>query len=381
MHFSRRGGAGRSDGSFPTDCYESGMSVDAVLLLKVKDRAGLARALPDATGLRPLADDNATLFTGVRFSTDDDAMRRVIDQCFGGQAHAVLGDPRGVFVYADVISTRATTYDGILAEVGDGGRFIAATPLTEAERAADAAAAEAEIAGIMEAAEALRTGSPLPAAYAEQVEAMTRRQAAVLADYEAPLPTTPLDVGVAGASFSELAEQAQAFLAAAGGSALGTTGGQAASLDALEAQAKSFLETAGVTLPTDINPFACAAALIPPDMWKALESCMPASSITESVPLSGGGGLILSRQAGEGGPGLLTEDVAEALERAKYDRTPDDVLLTFRTTSLDGVAGGRTFEQLRDAMETQLNARPLRTGAETMATEDARAAVWLRGED
>ena len=190
------------------------MGVDTDVLLKVVDRAALREALEAyarkdreewidqgredeyekllAGGydpkplLRPLADGAVSIFTGLRFHDRD------MEFSIRGWLHAYLGDalarihddPRGVFVSPDVCEPRAKTYEGIIDELKDAGRFIDPSPPTAAEEAARQASLEAYLASMQTCQEAKEALQRALAAAPEDVrttwteqEAMAQRMA------------------------------------------------------------------------------------------------------------------------------------------------------------------------------------------------------------
>jgi len=112
------------------------------VLLRVRDEAALREELaadddPDRQLLvRWLADGNVSIFTGHRVD-DPDAdytIRCWLWAHFGVALADVHDDPRGVFVYPGDSRPEATTYEGIVEELGAQGRFIDPRRPTEEER-------------------------------------------------------------------------------------------------------------------------------------------------------------------------------------------------------------------------------------------------------
>jgi hypothetical protein len=90
------------------------MGIDAVALLRGKDLP-----LPAGVLLRTL-DDGVLVFTLARFSADLEQMALALRLRLGGALDA-HHDERGVFLIPDVAEPRATTYEGVIAEVGEAG--------------------------------------------------------------------------------------------------------------------------------------------------------------------------------------------------------------------------------------------------------------------
>ncbi len=120
------------------------MGVDTTdVLLRVRDESALREELaatddPDRQLLvRWLADGNVSIFTGHRVD-DPDAdytIRCWLWAHFGVALADVHYDERGVFAYPGDSRPEATTYEGIIEELGALGRFIDPRRPTEGERA------------------------------------------------------------------------------------------------------------------------------------------------------------------------------------------------------------------------------------------------------
>jgi hypothetical protein len=90
------------------------MSIDAVALLRGRDLP-----LPAGILLKTL-DDGVLVFTLARFSADLEQMALAVRLRLGDALDAHR-DERGVFLLPDVAEPRATTYEGVIAEVGEAG--------------------------------------------------------------------------------------------------------------------------------------------------------------------------------------------------------------------------------------------------------------------
>lgn len=94
------------------------MSLDAVALLRIPSFQP-----PDDLDVREL-DDGFLLFLDVPFEDDPDAILDAIVEAVG-DAIAEHDDEQGVFVFPDAAEPEeASTYEQVLAEVGDAGMYI-----------------------------------------------------------------------------------------------------------------------------------------------------------------------------------------------------------------------------------------------------------------
>jgi hypothetical protein len=93
------------------------MGIDAIALLK-----GVHFTFP--THLRVERLEGAVLVhTGLRFGGALDEMAFALRAALG-DALDVHDDPRGVFVLPDMAEPRATTYEGVIAEVAEAGEWV-----------------------------------------------------------------------------------------------------------------------------------------------------------------------------------------------------------------------------------------------------------------
>lgn len=93
------------------------MTIDAVALLKGKDLT-----LPSRLHVRRL-DDAVLVHTGVGFGGNLEMLAYGVRTSVGDALDA-HDDPRGVFVLPDVAEPKATTYEGVIAEIGEAGEWI-----------------------------------------------------------------------------------------------------------------------------------------------------------------------------------------------------------------------------------------------------------------
>lgn len=122
----------------PPRAQGAGMSIDAIALVRVP-AANLSSALEildhSVAGtlrvrsvsrrefeVRPL-EDGILFECGLPYATEplELAMSLVRDL---GEVLAEHEDPRGVYFFPSVADPKATTYEGVLAEVGEGGAFV-----------------------------------------------------------------------------------------------------------------------------------------------------------------------------------------------------------------------------------------------------------------
>ena len=112
------------------------MSLDAVALLRLTldqlaETLRLEEETSDTTVFRAMGrslearalEDATTLHLALRFDTPESTLGSVLRRDLGDliEAH---GDPRGVFVYPSVAQVEATTYEGALEELGEGGMWV-----------------------------------------------------------------------------------------------------------------------------------------------------------------------------------------------------------------------------------------------------------------
>jgi hypothetical protein len=94
------------------------MGITAIALLRVEPPAGLSKQAGRITRL----EDAILLHTRVDFSTEPAALSRIVREQVG-EALDAHSDPRGIFFIPDVAAPKARTYDGVIAEVGEGGEW------------------------------------------------------------------------------------------------------------------------------------------------------------------------------------------------------------------------------------------------------------------
>jgi hypothetical protein len=179
------------------------MSLDAVALLRIPSFTP-----PEELDVREL-DDGFLLFLDVPFEDDPDAILDAVVDAIG-DALAGHDDERGLFVLPDAAEPEgASTYDDVIAAVGDAGMFIA--PDDEGDEDGDAlpvdvtAAAEAVIGQMFEAlgagsvqdlARALETGDQdaLKMAQVRMMGAMERAMTPAIEAVTEPVrPSSPGD--------------------------------------------------------------------------------------------------------------------------------------------------------------------------------------------
>ena len=116
------------------------MGIDAVAVLRGRDlplpNGPLIQSLDDPSDLvlRTL-EDGVLVFTLSRFSTDVAQVALALWHSFGDALDAHR-DPRGVFLFPDVAEPQATTYEGVIAEIGEGGIWVPVAGAAPAKLAA-----------------------------------------------------------------------------------------------------------------------------------------------------------------------------------------------------------------------------------------------------
>lgn len=101
------------------------MTIDALALLKGRDLP-----LPSGSVLRTL-DDGVLVFTHQRFGGDLEELGATLRHLLG-DALDQHDDPRGVFVVPDVAAPEASSYDGVIEEIGEAGEWA---PLVSVDHA------------------------------------------------------------------------------------------------------------------------------------------------------------------------------------------------------------------------------------------------------
>lgn len=166
------------------------MGITALALLRIQAPAALA----SQTGRVIQLDDAVLLDTRADFSNEPEDLSRIVREQVGDALDA-HSDPRGIFLIPDVAAPAARTYDGVIAEVGEGGEW---TPARVASLPLGAAAAGGSLGALL--------GSLLeqmPNSVLESVGAAARGQPGA---FEAA--TSQLRAAVAGSSeLSGLASQ------------------------------------------------------------------------------------------------------------------------------------------------------------------------------
>jgi hypothetical protein len=104
------------------------MAITALALLRIQAPAALASQAGRVVRL----DDAILLNTRADFSNEPEDLSRIVREQVG-DALDLHSDPRGIFLIPDVAAPTARTYDGVIAEVGEGGEWaptqVAALPL------------------------------------------------------------------------------------------------------------------------------------------------------------------------------------------------------------------------------------------------------------
>ncbi len=100
------------------------MGIDALALLKGNDLQ-----LPARLQVKRL-EDATLVHTGVGFGEDLETLAYAIRTSVG-DALDHHDDARGIFVLPDVAAPKATTYDGVIEEIGEAGEWVRAMPAGE----------------------------------------------------------------------------------------------------------------------------------------------------------------------------------------------------------------------------------------------------------
>ena len=174
------------------------MSLDAVALLRIPSFQP-----PEDLDVREL-DDGFLLFLDVPYEDDPDAILDAIVEAVG-DAIAEHDDERGVFVLPDAAEPEdASTYDEVIAQVGDAGMFIGPDEGDEDGMPIDMTkAAESVIGQMFEAlgagsmqdlAKALESGDQdaLKMAQVRMMGAMERAMVPAVEAVTEPLPAAPV---------------------------------------------------------------------------------------------------------------------------------------------------------------------------------------------
>lgn len=328
------------------------MGTDSYVVLRVRDRAILRQAL-DAQSLppllRPLGDDAVAMFTGLRFHDTDLAygIRCWLHDLFAERLPELHDDARGVFVYPDICAPRAKTYDGVLAELAEVGRFVVPTPPTKAEEEERIQSFEAFSRGM----DAVRA-------------AQASGDAAAL---EAALAAAPADVREswnASARFANgpLLEQMQ-----------GDIGKRMQEImDRLLASG----ELEKMITAAESAPEGCGSVsvLLPRAVVEAIarDDKLEGSGLYE---MADGSAVYVSQWLGE--EGNVSRDLAEALDRVGFDRRSLDKLPFFKESLAKEIVAAGSFEAARERLGDRATPMLLRTFDELFADEEAETAAWL----
>lgn len=92
------------------------MAIDAIALLRVPPAA-----IPADRVIRVL-DDGVLVRTGARFDEEPEALADILCDALG-DALDDHEDPRGVLLIPSVADPKATTYDAVVEEIGEGGTW------------------------------------------------------------------------------------------------------------------------------------------------------------------------------------------------------------------------------------------------------------------
>ena len=405
------------------------MGVDTDVWLKVVDRAALRDAL-DAYAkkdrqewidrdreadydelvaggydpkplLRPLADGSVSIFTGMRFHDRDMAyaIRSWLHSYFGDALGRIHDDPRGVFVSPDVCEPRAKTYEGVIAELKDAGRFIDPSPPTKEEDEARTKAFEAYVASMDACRAAMEAGDDealeraLAAApedvrttWAEQ-EKMAQRMAAFASgpqtfeihaddegEDEGEEGMPPIDPKAAMAIMRQMMGLPADATTDADGNALGGTPQD------LSAMFASMIEKSTVAMEADPMGFGRVSMLLPAVAAQALFANPPPHlDVEERTELADGSVILVTSRMGESIMEACT--VAEALAAAGIDRAALGELPFFRESVGESATSAKTFAEAKRLLGDRVELLRLRTWDEHMKDEKAATTAWLQKKD
>lgn len=378
------------------------MGIDAYVLLKVRDRAVLKEALQAyaeadrlswtergreadyeklrADGydpsplIRPLEDGSAALFTCLSFHDEEMelSVRSWLAAYFGDAIARIHDDPRGVFVYPDVCDPRAKTYDGIIAEIGEAGRFIDPSAPTAEEQAERERAMHAFLAAMEQVQNAHAAGDEAalakaladgPASVREswagamarsrQMEEMSARIQAGLPAFEVP----EIDLGDS--------EAMQMALGAAG-------------ID-LSAVMQRLAESG---LGGDGDPLASGVVclLVPAAIARVIDEETSRLEVQERVDLADGSAMLVTTRLGD--EALIAMSLADVLHEKGVNPAslaPFPFFVEGARRLIDD-AGAKTFEAARDALGERARLVVPKTFEEQRRADRAHVEKWLRGE-
>lgn len=355
------------------------MGVDTDVLLRVRDRSALREALESyaikdrkewmdqgreaqydelvAGGydprplLRPLDDGSVSIFTGLRFHDRDMeyAIRCWLHAYFGDALSRIHDDPRGVFVTPDVCEPRAKTYDGIIAELKDAGRFIDPSPPTQEEQDARLRSIEAYMAS-MEAC--------------QQAKAAGDEEA-----FQRALAAAPEDVRASWAAQGEHGSTNDAD----GNPLSGTPA-------ALSAMFANLIEQRTTAMEADPLGFGRVAMLVPPVVAKALAANPPPQlDVQERMDLADGSAILVTSRMGDAV--MEASTVAEALAAMGIDRGVLGSLPFFRESLAEEAASRPTFAEAESALGDRVERLELRTWGERMQDDKKAVTAWLEKTD
>lgn len=97
--------------------YSQGMTIRAIALLRVS-----LDSLPDAVRARATSlEDGILLPTDAAFATDPEELSVAVRALVGPALESEHRDPRGIFMIPDVVTPKASGYEAVVDEIGEGG--------------------------------------------------------------------------------------------------------------------------------------------------------------------------------------------------------------------------------------------------------------------
>lgn len=393
------------------------MGIDTYVLLRVRDRRAMREALEayaiadrrewadkgredeyeellrdgyDPLPLmRPLDDGSVAIFTGHRYRerNADFTIRSWLAKIFGDSLSRFHDDPRGVFIYPDVTEPRSRTYDGIVAELEKGGRFVDPAPPTAAERLEREREMEEFIEGMELVEEAAATGDPMTLQRAlasvprhvkdawDEQQAHTQRMQSMMARLRGGFPQIG-DVAMHdGEQPPEVSEAIRHFQEQLG--VLSTCGAVSDSTPEGLADIFAQLMETGEVEAAALGPGGVGrvSVLAPRQIIATLDG-RTHIDVVERRPLADGSEILVSSRIDDASE-IIAMDLARALDRAGVDRAALGPIPFFRESLVDELADAPDFDVACERLGDRATMLALRTIEERMRDERANVKTWL----
>lgn len=337
------------------------MGIDAYVHLRIKNRERFRKAVEAEDRLplfRPHEDGSASVFTCIRFEDSDSdlAIRCWLRDLFGDALAEIHDDPRGVFVTPDVAEPKAKTYEGIIEEIGEGGRWIDPTPPTEEE----VAAREREC-------DELVSGFAVLRAAAEKGDR----------ELEDALKNVPEHVRESWEEQRAAGERLERAMTTGGGLDLSAFMPPEA-IRAFEELAGGAVAALMAQAAEDPRGSGRISAIVPPIVWRLFEEEPRRGGIEveEQVVLPDGSAIVVTSRLGDDDE-LMATTLGDLLEREGIDRAALGELPFFRESLVPEIADARDLASAAKRLGDRAQRIRLRTFEEREKEDEERLRDWL----